>query len=142
MEKWDARFYAHAEQVASWSKDPRTKVGCVLVIDNHVVSEGFNGFPAGIEDDARLYDRDIKRAITLHAEINAIIHARGSVRGATAYITTLLPCSQCASALIAAGIRRVVSRRSNDPLHAVYSPELAVGLLDEAGVVVEVWGDE
>lgn len=110
MDKWDARFFQRAEQIAEWSQDPSTRVGCVITRDKHVVSEGYNGFPPGIEDDERLHDRDAKLAITLHAELNAIIHAGRSLRGATAY-TTLVPCSQCAAALIAAGVVRVVARK-------------------------------
>ena len=47
--KWDVRFMRMAHEVASWSKDPSTKVGCVLVKDRKIISMGYNGFPRLIE---------------------------------------------------------------------------------------------
>ena len=47
--KWDVRFLKLAHEVASWSKDPSTKVGCVLVKGKKVVSLGYNGLPMGVE---------------------------------------------------------------------------------------------
>jgi dCMP deaminase len=55
---WDVRFLEMAKLVSTWSKDPSTQVGAVLVDPCHrVVSLGFNGFPRAIADDARLRDR-------------------------------------------------------------------------------------
>jgi len=61
-EKWDVRFVKLAMHIANWSKDPSTKVGCVVVgEDREIRSTGFNGFPRGIEDDEeRLLDREQK----------------------------------------------------------------------------------
>jgi dCMP deaminase len=74
--KWDVRFLRLAHEVAKWSKDPSTKVGCILVKDKKVISMGYNGFPAGISDDlSRLEDRSIKYEITVHAEVNAVTNA-------------------------------------------------------------------
>ena len=51
ISKWEKRFYQMAELVASWSKDPSTKVGCVVVgPDREIRSTGFNGLPRGIKD--------------------------------------------------------------------------------------------
>ena len=51
-EKWDFRFIELARHIALWSKDPSTKVGCVVVgEDREIRSTGFNGFPRGIDDD-------------------------------------------------------------------------------------------
>ena len=51
-EKWDRRFIELASHIAQWSKDPSTKVGCVIVgEDREIRSTGFNGFPRGIDDD-------------------------------------------------------------------------------------------
>ena len=76
-EKWDRRFLELAEHISTWSKDPSTKVGCVVVgEDREIRSTGFNGFPRGIEDDAeRLEDREQKYPLICHAEENAIMHA-------------------------------------------------------------------
>ena len=61
-EKWDMRFIELAKHISLWSKDPSTKVGCVVVgEDREIRSTGFNGFPRGIDDDEdRLMDREKK----------------------------------------------------------------------------------
>ena len=76
-EKWDGRFLSLATHISNWSKDPSTKVGCVVVgPDREIRSTGFNGFPRGIADtDERLSDRDLKYPLICHAEENAIMHA-------------------------------------------------------------------
>jgi len=57
---WDRKFMEMAVLVASWSKDPSTKVGCVIADSDHAqLSEGFNGFPRGIADDGRLQQREL-----------------------------------------------------------------------------------
>jgi len=111
-EKWDARFIDLAKHISDWSKDPSTKVGCVVVgEDREVRSTGFNGFPRGIEDTAeRLNDREQKYPMICHAEENAIMHAARigiSLKGCTAYVTWP-PCSRCARSLIQAGVAEVV----------------------------------
>ena len=60
--KWDVRFIELAKHISLWSKDPSTKVGCVVVgEDREIRSTGFNGFPRGIDDDdERLMDREKK----------------------------------------------------------------------------------
>ena len=111
-EKWDARFLELAKHISDWSKDPSTKVGCVVVgEDREIRSTGFNGFPRGIEDNIeRLEDREQKYPLICHAEENAIMHAARigvSLKGSTAYVTWP-PCSRCARSLIQAGVREVV----------------------------------
>ena len=89
MDKWDLRFLKAAQEVATWSKDPSTKVGCVIVDPElqRRTGEGFNGFPRFMSDDERLYaDREVKYARTLHAELNAVLFAK-KTEGCTAYVT-------------------------------------------------------
>ena len=110
--KWDQRFLKLAEHISGWSKDPSTKVGCVVVgEDREIRSTGFNGFPRGIADDAaRLEDREQKYPLICHAEENAIMHAARiglSLKGCTAYVTWP-PCTRCARSLIQAGVVEVV----------------------------------
>ena len=71
-EKWDRRFIELALHVATWSKDPSSKVGAVIV-DEHrrVVSVGFNGFPAGVSDEEVPRERKLLRVV--HAEMNACV---------------------------------------------------------------------
>jgi dCMP deaminase len=108
---WDRRFLRIAEEVASWSHDPGTKVGCVLVSDKRMLSVGFNGFPHTLSDSLELYqDREYKLAVTVHAEANAILNAakNGAKTESCAAYVTFPPCSQCAAALIQAGVAKVV----------------------------------
>lgn len=109
---WDDRFLRLADEVAGWSKDPSTRVGCVLVdAKRRVIGLGFNGFPRGVCDcDERLHDRPTKYLMVQHAEANAILNAVASTEGATAYVTHH-PCSNCAGMLIQAGVVRVVTRQ-------------------------------
>ena len=77
MTNWDKRFLKLAKHISEWSKDPSTKVGCVVVgPDRELRSTGFNGLPRGIEDnEERLNNREIKYPLICHAEENAIMHA-------------------------------------------------------------------
>jgi dCMP deaminase len=109
--KWDRRFLEMAALVGSWSKDPSTKVGAVIVRpDRTVLSVGFNGFPRALTDLPSFYaDRDIKLSRVIHAEMNAIMTAGESVRGCTLYLSEFLPCDRCAAHMIQAGITRIVA---------------------------------
>lgn len=107
---WDQRFMGLAFHVSSWSKDPSTQVGAVIVnARNQVLSLGYNGFPRGIVDSVeRLQNRQTKYAFIAHAERNALDNAECPVVGATLY-TTLCPCNECAKSIVQRGISRVVS---------------------------------
>ena len=111
LDKWEQRFLRIAQEAASWSKDPSTKCGCVLVRDRRILATGYNGLPAGLSDDLSLLnDREYKLNVVIHAEKNAIFNAAkngASTEGAIAYVN-FHPCSQCASALIQSGIVQVV----------------------------------
>ena len=112
MTNWDKRFLKLAKHISEWSKDPSTKVGCVVVgPDRELRSTGFNGLPRGIEDnEERLNNREIKYPLICHAEENAIMHAARigiSLKGCTAYVTWP-PCTRCARALIQAGVSTIV----------------------------------
>ena len=137
-QRWHERFIKLAHEIAEWSKDPSTKVGCVLVKNKRVISTGYNGFPKNISDSFdRLMDREQKYEMTVHAEINAITTAAlhgVSTEGATAYIT-FNPCSRCAAVLINAGIDSVYVSTANDiPTRWLSNFILASKLLAEAGV--------
>lgn len=142
LNNWDIRFLELAELVASWSKDPSTKVGAVIVDENNrVVSLGFNGFPRGISDCPTLYsERSSKYERVLHAEQNALAFSpRRDLQGCTLYTWPLPPCNRCALEIIQAGISRVVTQES--PIGYVRWSEsftLMVDLLGEAGVELEI----
>ena len=140
-EKWDRRFLELASHISTWSKDPSTKVGCVVVgEDREIRSTGFNGFPRGIEDDAeRLEDRAQKYPLICHAEENAIMHAARigiSLKGNIAYVT-LPPCTRCTRSLIQAGVSEVVYPSGTDiPERWEEDLEIALGMMEEAGISV------
>jgi dCMP deaminase len=140
MNNWDRKFLDVAALVASWSKDPSTRVGCVIVDDDHIqLAGGFNGFPRNILDNNRLHDRETKLKIIVHAEANAVSSAARNghaLKGSTAYIT-LPPCAQCASLLIQAGVYRVVFLSGVKPSKWEVDWILAQGLLAEAGIEFE-----
>lgn len=110
---WDKRFLQMAELVSTWSKDPSTKVGSVVVNDRRrILATGYNGFPRGIMDFQQRYEnREEKYKLVVHAEMNAVYNATWngvSLDGATIYTTGLPTCSECAKGLIQVGIKRIV----------------------------------
>jgi dCMP deaminase len=117
MAHFDAGYYmAMAELVASKSKDPRRKVGAVLISpDQRLLSTGYNGFPSGIKDTAdRLDNKDLKNAFMVHAELNAILNCPTRPEAWT-LVVNRHPCRACALAIIQAGIRIVICPEPVDP---------------------------
>lgn len=97
---------------AKRSKDPNTQVGACIVDGNNIIlSTGYNGFPYGCSDDDYSWERegsDTKYHYVVHAELNAILNARGKdLHGARLYVD-LFPCNECAKAIIQSGIAEVV----------------------------------
>ncbi len=139
LNKWDERYLGLAREVSTWSKDPSTQVGAVTVGDKkEVLSQGFNGFPRGIDDSIERYDnREIKYKFVVHAEMNAIYNAtyRGtSLDGATLYVYGLPICSECAKGIIQVGIKKVVVEKTKELNNWNESVELSKKMFDEAGV--------
>jgi dCMP deaminase len=135
--KWDERFLKLAELVATWSKDPSTQVGAVIVDNqNRIVSTGFNGFPRGIFDDSEV-TRDVKLMRTIHAETNALLFAQRDVSGMTIYVTHH-PCANCAAKIIQSGITRVVVTKLDDNFDARWDGQIteALKMFNEAFVQV------
>lgn len=110
MADWDRRFLDLARHVSTWSKDPSTQVGAVIARPNRTVASlGYNGFPRGVADTPERYGhRETKYRMVVHAEANAILSAGERLDGCALYVTPFFPCSQCAAAIIQAGIERVV----------------------------------
>lgn len=139
--KWDRRFLDLAAHIATWSKDPSTKVGCVLVgADREIRSTGFNGFPRGIRDDEeRLQNRAKKYPLICHAEENAIMHAARigmTLKNCVAYVTWP-PCSRCARSLIQAGVAEIVYPEGCEvPERWKEDFDTSHEMLEEAGVAV------
>lgn len=139
-QQWDRRFLDLAKHFARWSKDPSTKVGCVIVgPDREIRSTGFNGFPRGVADDDRLYDREQKYPLICHGEENAILHAARlgvALRGCICYCTWP-PCTRCCRSLIQVGISEVVYPAGlTIPERWAADFKLSTELLKEAGITV------
>lgn len=113
--KYDRRFLKLAKEISTWSKDPSTRVGAVIVDnDNRIVSIGYNGFARGVSDTKdRLNDRATKYKLTIHAELNAVLFSGRSIEGCTIYTYPFMPCSSCASVIIQSGITKIVSIETN-----------------------------
>ncbi|MDR2652738.1 MAG: dCMP deaminase family protein [Prevotellaceae bacterium] len=107
--KFDRRYL---EMAAVWAKNSyckRRQVGAIIVKDNMIISDGFNGTPSGFENICEDENGDTKPYV-LHAEANAITkvaRSNNSSDGSTLYITSS-PCVECAKLIIQAGIKRVV----------------------------------
>lgn len=139
LNKWDKRYLSLAHEISSWSKDPSTRVGAVTVGDKkEVLSQGFNGFPRGIDDTKKRYeDKQVKYQFVVHAEMNAIYNAtyRGaSLDGATLYVYGLPVCSECAKGIIQVGIKKVVVQKSKELKNWNQSFKLSAKMFTEAGV--------
>jgi dCMP deaminase len=138
LDKWDLRMLELAEHVATWSKDPSTRVGTVIAQpDRRVASMGYNGFPRGVDDLPERYaDRDVKMRFVCHAERNALDNAELSVRGCTMYVT-LQPCADCTKSMIQRGIKRVVTKVNlNREQYYKDFVDHSLSMLEEAGVEV------
>ncbi len=128
------RFLEMAKMVGSWSKDPSTQVGAVIVDDDRrVISLGYNGFPKGVADNQRLDDRKEKYKMIVHAERNALLFANTSVKDATIFTYPFMPCPICTGMIIQSGIRRVVSLQTDNPRWQE-DFEISRKMLDEAEV--------
>jgi dCMP deaminase len=119
MADWRGRWLQEAQLHASFSKDPSTKVGAVIVGGDQIpVSTGWNGFPRGYPDTPELLnDRTKKLPLTIHAELNAILNAarKGrSTEGCSLYCTHV-PCSLCAPPIVQAGIVEVIVPVGENP---------------------------
>ncbi len=116
---WGDRYINLAKEISTWSKDPSTKVGAVVIGNNgEVLSQGYNGFPRSIKDTPeRLKDREKKYNLVVHAEMNAIYNASlngVSLKGSTLYVYGLPICNECAKGVIQVGIDKVIATRPAD----------------------------
>ncbi len=109
---WNAYYLNLCRHVAARSKDPHTQIGCVVVGPAHEIrTTGYNSFPRGIQDDLpERRTRPTKYLWIEHAERNAIYNAARagtSTEGCSIYVD-IMPCMDCARAIVQAGIRVVV----------------------------------
>ena len=132
-DRLDQTYMDMASVLALLSHAQRKKVGCLVVKDTQIISEGYNGTPAGFDNNCEFtnyVDEMYTKPEVLHAESNAITklaRSTNSSSGSTLYVT-LAPCFECAKLIIQSGIIRVVFRDK-------YKKN-GLSLLNKAGVEV------
>ncbi|MAV66227.1 MAG: CMP deaminase [Flavobacteriaceae bacterium] len=129
--KYDITYLKMAQEWGNLSYCERRKVGALIVKNNRIISDGYNGTPSGFENFCEDDDGYTKWYV-LHAEANAITKVASSTQscdGATLYIT-LSPCKQCSKLIYQAKIKRLV--------YAVqYKDTSGIEFLKKAGIIVE-----
>lgn len=145
-DRWDARFFAMADFVASWSEDQSRRVGCVVVGDaNEVRSTGYNGLPRGVSGEpASRHSRENgeKYLWFEHAERNALfnmLRAGVATSNCRMYCNSF-PCADCARAIIQSGITelRTYAPDLSDTKFGRHF-EVAMEMLKEGGVCVKLY---
>ncbi len=112
QKRYDIAYLQMAEQWANLSHCSRKKVGAIIVKDQMIISDGYNGTPAGFDNCCEDGNGETLWYV-LHAEANAILKVAKSTnncKGATLYLT-LSPCKDCSKLILQAGIKRVVFSR-------------------------------
>ena len=138
MTKQEKRDYLYMRMARTWSENSycqRRQVGALLVKDNMIISDGYNGTPSGFENHCE-DENNVSLPYVLHAEANAITkvaRSHNSSEGATLYVTTS-PCMECSKLIIQSGIRRVVYGET-------YRITDGLDLLRRAGIQVDYLPD-
>jgi len=130
QQKTDERYLRMAQIWAENSYCKRRQVGALIVKDQMIISDGYNGTPSGFENVCE-DENNMTKPYVLHAEANAITKVAASnnnSKGATIYITSS-PCIECAKLIIQAGIKRVV-------FADMYRTDEGVNLLKRAGIAI------
>ncbi len=130
--KLDQRYMRMARIWAENSYCERRKVGALLVKNQMIISDGYNGTPSGFENKCE-DENNVSKPYVLHAEANAITkiaRSNNSSDGATLYVTAS-PCIECSKLIIQSGIKRVVYGEE-------YRIMDGVELLKKAGIEVEL----
>ncbi|MDA9328502.1 dCMP deaminase family protein [Flavobacteriales bacterium] len=130
QERYDKAYLRIATEWAKLSHCTRKQVGAIIVKDNIIIADGFNGTPSGFENCCET-DQGDTHWYVLHAEANAILKlARSNNRGtnSTLYIT-LSPCRDCSKLVLQAGIKRVVYMNG-------YKDTTGIDFLTKAGIDV------
>lgn len=125
----DLRYLRMAQIWSENSYCQRRKVGALVVKNQMIISDGFNGTPSGFENVCE--ENDVTKPYVLHAEANAITklaRSHNSSEGATLYVTAS-PCLECSKLIIQAGIKRVIYGEQ-------YRLSDGLDLLERAGIEV------
>lgn len=137
---WDQKFFGLCDEIATWSKDPSTQLGCVIVGPDHEIrSIGYNGIPRGCKDNIpERYERPLKYRYFAHAEENAIANAARvgiPLKGCVIYCQWP-PCDHCIRMIIGAGIKEVKCKSEEIPDRRIDEVIAAMEMLIEADVML------
>lgn len=141
---WTEYFLNIAETIKLKSKDKSTQIGAVIVgNDNEILSTGYNSFPRGMDDNIQeRQERPEKYFYMVHAEINSIINAARtgvSIKNSSIYLTCGIPCTDCAKAIINAGIKTIYCKQictTKNKEKWEESQKRSIQLFDECGIQV------
>lgn len=131
QERYDRAYLRMAREWSMLSHCHRRKVGAIIVKEGMVISDGYNGTPAGF-DNCCEGDDGATLWYVLHAEANAISKVARSTNNAkdsTLYLT-LSPCKDCSKMILQVGIKRVVYAE-------MYKDGAGIDLLQEAGIAIK-----
>ncbi len=135
----DQRYLAMARIWSQNSYCKRRQVGALMVKDQMIISDGYNGTPSGFENNCE-DESNHTYPYVLHAEANAITKVAKSANssiGATLYVTAS-PCLECAKLIIQAGITRVVyseDYRSSEGIELLKRANILVDQIDEEIII-------
>lgn len=142
---WDEYFFKIAETVSLKSKDPNTKLGCVIVgKNNEIKSTGYNSFVRNLNDNVvERQERPEKYFWIEHAERNAIYNAARngtSLDGCKMYVT-LMPCMDCARAIVQCGIKEIIVPKLNNDHNEKWNEHFkrTIELFNETGINLRVF---
>jgi len=129
------KHLSYLKMASEWSNNSccnRKKVGALIVKDQMIISDGYNGTPSGFNNDCEDMDGNTNWYV-LHAEANAITklakNASGNAEGATLYVT-LSPCTECSKLIIQTGIKRIFYKEE-------YRDITGLKILKEAGIQMQ-----
>ena len=130
QERYDKAYLRMAQTWSSLSHCSRKKVGAIIVKDGMIISDGYNGTPAGFDNCCETEEGDTQWYV-LHAEANAILKVAKSTNncGGAILYQTLSPCKECSKLILQAGITKVVFINK-------YKDTSGIDFLKEAGVEI------
>jgi len=142
-EWWDRKFLSLTAEVASFSKDPSTQVGAIIIdSERRIMSTGYNGLPSYIPDTTYiLNDRRLKYPLVDHAEKNAFLYADKyglDVTECTIYTWPFMPCLDCYDLIKNHGIKKIVFPKSDNPRWATHFTEIKKKCVDDNIELVEI----
>jgi len=127
----DKMYLELAATISKRSYCKRKQVGCVIVKDDMIISDGYNGTPTGFENNCE-DENNVTKKYVLHAEANALTKlakSTNSSKGSVLYVT-MSPCYECSKLIVQTGIERVI-------FHELYRIDDGLTLLKQAGIKVE-----